>query len=73
VLFRAGDQVPVMPLVEVVGKVANTPPGQMADIGLNVGVTGVQKLNVCPPKKAELIPLIENLKLSGFKFKPLCT
>ena len=29
VLFNAGDQVPVMPLVEVVGKAAKVPPAQI--------------------------------------------
>jgi hypothetical protein len=37
VLFIAGDHVPVIPLVEVVGKV-NVPSTQIAAIGLNAGV-----------------------------------
>ena len=37
VLFTAGDHVPVIPLVEVVGSV-NVPPEQMGAIGLKVGV-----------------------------------
>jgi hypothetical protein len=37
VLFIAGDHVPVIPLVEVVGSV-NVPPTQIAAIGVNVGV-----------------------------------
>jgi len=37
VLLIAGDQVPVIALVEVVGKV-KLPPLQIAEIGLNVGV-----------------------------------
>jgi hypothetical protein len=38
-LFIAGDQVPVIPFVEVVGSV-NVPPEQIGAIGLNVGVAG---------------------------------
>ena len=34
----AGDQVPLMPFVEVVGRV-NVPPSQIAAIGSNVGST----------------------------------
>ena len=39
VLFKAGDQVPVILLRDVVGKAANTPPEQIAATGLKVGVT----------------------------------
>ena len=39
VLFSAGVHVPVIPLVDVVGKAVNTPPEQIAATGLNVGVT----------------------------------
>ena len=38
VLSRAGAQVPVMPLVDVVGNGANTAPEQIGAIALNVGV-----------------------------------
>jgi hypothetical protein len=38
VLFKAGDQVPVIPLVEVTGNGAKTPPEQMAGTALKVGV-----------------------------------
>ena len=38
VLFIAGDHVPVIPFVEVVGRV-NVPPTQIGAIGLKVGVT----------------------------------
>ena len=34
----AGDHVPVMPLVEVVGKIGATPPVQIAGIAANVGI-----------------------------------
>ena len=39
VLFNAGDQVPVIPLLEVVGNAANTAPEQIAATAVNVGVT----------------------------------
>ena len=38
VLSIAGDQVPLMPLVDVVGSV-NVPPSQIAGIGSNTGST----------------------------------
>jgi len=38
VLFSAGAQVPVMPLLEVVGNGFNVPPEQMGAIALKVGV-----------------------------------
>ncbi len=38
-LFGAGDHVPVIPLVDVVGNGLITSPSQMAVIGLNNGVT----------------------------------
>ena len=37
-MFKAGDQVPVILLSEVVGKAANTAPEQIAATGLKVGV-----------------------------------
>ena len=37
-LFNAGAQVPVMPLVDVVGKGANTAPEQIGATAVNVGV-----------------------------------
>ena len=37
VLFNAGDQVPVIPLLEVVGNAANASPEQMGDTAVNVG------------------------------------
>jgi hypothetical protein len=36
VLFKAGDQVPVNPLIEVVGKGLKLPPAQIGAIGLKV-------------------------------------
>jgi len=37
-LFSAGDQVPVIPFRDVVGKADNDPPEQIAATGSNVGV-----------------------------------
>ena len=39
VLFKAGDQVPVIPLVEVVGRAVNVDPEQIGAIVAKVGVT----------------------------------
>jgi hypothetical protein len=39
VLFKAGDQVPVIPLVEVVGNADKVAPEQIGATALNVGVT----------------------------------
>lgn len=38
VLFKAGAQVPVMPLLDVVGSAASGAPEQMGATGVNVGV-----------------------------------
>jgi hypothetical protein len=38
-LFKAGDQLPVIPLVEVVGKGDKLPPAQIGATALKVGVT----------------------------------
>ena len=37
-MFSAGDQVPVIPLLDVVGNGANTAPEQMGATAANVGV-----------------------------------
>ena len=37
-MFNAGDQVPVMPLLEVVGKAAKVAPEQIGLTAVNVGV-----------------------------------
>ena len=39
VLSTTGDQLPVIPLLDVVGKGSNAPPLQIADIVSKVGVT----------------------------------
>ena len=38
-MFSAGAQVPVIPLLEVVGKAVNVAPEQIGATELNVGVT----------------------------------
>ena len=38
-MFSAGDQVPVIPLSDVVGSADNDPPEQIGATALNVGVT----------------------------------
>ena len=38
-LFKAGDQVPLYPLLEVVGKAVIVPPEQTGGTAVNVGVT----------------------------------
>jgi hypothetical protein len=45
VLFTAGDQFPVNPFVELVGRVI-VPPEQIGAITLNVGATGAPTLTV---------------------------
>ena len=39
VLFKAGDQVPVLLLLDVVGRAVSVAPEQMGATGVNVGVT----------------------------------
>ena len=39
VLFNAGDQVPVIPLSDVVGSADNVAPEQIAATAVNVGIT----------------------------------
>jgi hypothetical protein len=52
VLFKAGDQVPVMPLVDVVGKAVNVAPEQIgataAKVGVTVGLTVMDSVSVKP-------------------------
>ena len=52
VLFKAGDHIPVIPFVEVVGNGPNAAPEQIAATGLNVGVTGVVIITVAVATKA---------------------
>ncbi len=39
-MFKAGDQVPVYPLLDVIGKADKASPLQMSATALNVGVIG---------------------------------
>ena len=39
VLFRAGDQVPVIPLLDVVGNAGSEVPAHIGATAVNVGVT----------------------------------
>ena len=58
ILFKAGDQVPVIPLLEVVGKANKVPPEHIAPICVKVGVrtgsilidvvVGVAETHSCP-------------------------
>ena len=67
VLFIAGNQVPVMPLVEVVGNADKDAPMQSAATCVNtegVGVIGVQVVPVVTPPtatKLELVPVSAKL------------
>jgi hypothetical protein len=49
-LFSAGDQLPLIPLVEVVGKATNVPPEQIgataAKVGVIFGLTVIVKVVV---------------------------
>ena len=45
VLFTTGDQLPVKPFIELVGRVS-VPPEQMGAIALKVGATGGPTLTV---------------------------
>ncbi len=46
-MSKAGDQVPVMPLVDVVGKADNVAPEQIDATCVNVGVTAEFTTTVC--------------------------
>ena len=46
VLSKAGDQLPVTPLSEVVGKALNASPAQIAAMGLNVGTVPALTLTI---------------------------
>ena len=46
VLFKAGPQVPVIPLLEVVGKGAKAAPEQIGATAAKVGVTGLLTVTV---------------------------
>jgi hypothetical protein len=59
VLFKAGDQLPEIPLIEVVGKGDNVAPEQTAAIGVKVGVVfGVTVIiTVAVPVHPEAAPV----------------
>ena len=62
-MFNAGDHVPVIPFVEVVGKAANVAPEQIGETEANVGVrpkplttVGVKRFVVVPsPKRPSIL------------------
>ena len=60
-LFKAGDQLPMIPFVEIVGKGDNVAPEQMAPTALNVGVTiGLTVIvTVAVPVQPEAVPVTE--------------
>ena len=72
VLFKAGDHVPLIPLVEVVGKGFNTSPEQMGDSWLKVGVTfwftvivNVAEVAHCPAVGVNVYVVVEVLFKAG--------
>ena len=54
-LFSAGAHVPVMLLLDVVGKADNEAPEQIADTAVNVGVTGLLTVIVAEPPVNPLV------------------
>jgi hypothetical protein len=64
VLLIAGDHVPDMPLVEVVGNAEIVVPEQYGPTGSNVGVVFDEMVNV---------PLAEELEQEGVVFVPTVT
>ena len=57
-LLSAGDQVPVMPLLDVVGNAANVAPEQMGATAVKVGVTGVFTFIVTVSVVVQPVPLL---------------
>ena len=59
VLVNAGVQIPLTPLLEVVGKGDNVAPEQMDDTGLKVGVTFelTVTVNVAVPLQPLAVPV----------------
>ena len=74
-LFNAGAQVPVIPLLDVVGNAANTAPEQIAATGVNVGVTFALTVIVnvvvvahCPAVGVNVyVPVVVLLTVAGFQ------
>ena len=72
VLFSAGDQLPVKPLVEVVGKAVNVPPEQIgataANVGTKFGLTVMVKVAVvahCPGVGVKVYVVVAVLSKAG--------
>ena len=72
VLFNAGDQVPVMPLFEIVGNALNVLPEQIAVTGVNNGTTGVFTVIVivvlpahCPTPGVKVYVVVVVLFIAG--------
>ena len=57
-LLSAGDQVPVMPLLDVVGNAANVAPEQMGATAVKVGITGVFTFTVTVSVVVQPVPLL---------------
>jgi hypothetical protein len=57
VLFKAGAQVPVIPLLEVVGKADKAAPEQIGATAVNVGVVEVFTFTVTVSETAQPVPL----------------
>jgi hypothetical protein len=53
VLFKAGDHIPTIPLLDVVGKGLNVEPGQTVLITENVGV--IEPIDVTTTVAVELV------------------
>ena len=72
VLFNAGDHVPVIPFVEVVGNAANVAPEQIGFTAANVGVTCefmviviVAIVAFCPPVGVKVYVVVAVLLIAG--------
>jgi len=72
VLFKAGVQVPVMPLFDVVGNGNNAPPAQMAGTWVKLGVVfGFTKMVIvpadahCPPLGEKVYVVVKVLFKAG--------
>ncbi|MCY1560425.1 hypothetical protein D9M68_975570 [compost metagenome] len=61
VLLIAGDQVPVIPLVDCVGKAAKAVPEQMAGTCVKTGVTGFVTASVAIMESAPQPPVVLTL------------
>ena len=71
-MFKAGDHVPLIPLVEVVGNGLSTSPEQIGDTALKVGVTfwftvivNVVEFAHCPAVGVKVYVVVEVLFKAG--------